>query len=88
MLSWAIPPHTPPPTPPDTMGRWPQRLRPLLYFVLVLFILAIVLGALGQLFWSSMLFIVIFILVCIGVVYTRTHPEEDYSETMFPGAKS
>ncbi|MFX0203607.1 MAG: hypothetical protein ACFFCW_46495 [Candidatus Hodarchaeota archaeon] len=85
MLTKATPPHTLPHPPPDTMGRWPRRLRPLLYFVLVLFLLMTILGVLGQLFWSSILFVVIFITVCIGVVYTRTHPEEDYSETMFPG---
>ena len=85
MLIRATPPGTPPSPPPDTMGRWPRRLRPLLYFVLVLFVLMIILGALGLIFYSSILFVVIFIVVCIGVVYTRTYPEEDYTETMFPG---
>jgi len=73
----AIPPHIPPPPPPDTMGRWPRRLRPLLYVVIFLIILIVVAMVWGQIVWVEGLFVVIFIIVCVGIVWSRMHPEED-----------
>ncbi|MFX1301368.1 MAG: hypothetical protein ACFFDE_10605 [Promethearchaeota archaeon] len=72
-----IPPHTHPPTPPDTMGRWPRRLRPLLYAVIILIILIMIAMVLGQIVWVEVLFVIIFIIVLSGIVWSRTHPEED-----------
>lgn len=81
MLRKAIPPHTQPP-PPDTMGRWPRRLRPLLYVVIILIILIMISMVLGQFAWSQMLFLIMFLIVCVGFVWARSHLD-DYTETTF-----
>jgi hypothetical protein len=72
----AIPPHTPPHPPPDTMGRWPRRLRPLLYVIVVLIILLALAVVSGQIVWVGVLFAIIFITTLVGIVWSRTHPEE------------
>jgi uncharacterized membrane protein YphA (DoxX/SURF4 family) len=65
------------------MGGWPRRLRPLLYVAIIFMILIMVLMLLGEFTWSQMLFLVLFIIVCVGIVWSRSHPEDDYTETTF-----
>ncbi|MFX0168985.1 MAG: hypothetical protein ACFE89_06430 [Candidatus Hodarchaeota archaeon] len=72
----AIPPHTHPHPPPDTMGRWPRRLRPLLYVIVFLIILIAVAVVSGQIFWVGVLFVIIFVTIIFGIIWSRTHPEE------------
>ncbi|MFW9831339.1 MAG: hypothetical protein ACFFD8_06150, partial [Candidatus Thorarchaeota archaeon] len=65
-----IPSHTPPPTTPDTLGRWPQRIRPFLYLVLILFVLFLLTSIIGQLAWSMIIIFLMLFIVCLGIVWT------------------
>ncbi len=77
MVISGIPPHTHPPTPPDTMGRWQRRLHPVLYLVFILIILIMVAIVMGQIVWIEVLMVIIFFIVCFGIVWSWTHSKED-----------
>jgi len=59
------------------MGRWPRRLRPLLYVIVFLIILIAVAVALGQIVWAGVLFAIIFITTILGIIWSRTHTDKD-----------